>query len=98
MTDEVRVVAIMRAKAGERDAVERAIDDCAGPSRAEDGNLSYLVNVDADDPALFVVLESWASADARGRHLASAHFHALTEAVDGSGRLSRHEFFVLRPR
>ena len=97
MADGVRVVAFMRAKEGERDAVERAIDDCARPSRDEDGNLFYLVHVDADDPALFVVLESWASAAARDRHLASAHFHALTEAVDDSGRLSLHEFHVLHP-
>lgn len=97
MSEDLRVVAFMRAKQDEAEAVRSAVLACVRPSREEDGCLGYDAHTDADDPALFVVVEHWANADLRERHLRSGHFKALTQAVDGENRLSEHHFHVLRP-
>ena len=95
MSEPVRVVAFMHAKRGEEEAVERAVMACVAPSRAEDGNVSYVATRNDDDPRLFVVVEHWASREARERHLQSAHFKELGHQVDDAGRLDRHVFHVL---
>ena len=97
MTQDLRVVAFMRAKPTEREHVERAVLACVAPSQAEEGNLSYAAHLDTDDPLTFVVVEHWSSAKARERHLASPHFQRLIDEVDESGRLSDHHFHVLAP-
>lgn len=96
MSDDLRVIASMRAKSGQERAVRDAILACVGPSRAAEGNRSYAAPVDEQDPGLFVV-EHWASAEARARHLHTPHFKALGRAVDDVGRLSEHACHVLTP-
>ena len=59
--------------------------------------LAYVAHVDTNDPLLFVVVEHWASAEARDRHLQSPHFMELGREVDESGRLTHHEFHVIEP-
>ena len=97
MSRDLRVVAFMRAKPGQEDAVREAVLACVGPSRAEEGNVSYVAHVDQKDPRLFVVVEHWASAAARDRHLRTPHFAALGRDVDDAGRLSEHVFHVITP-
>ena len=96
VNEDVRVVAFMHARPGQEDAVRRAVLDCVGPSRAEEGNISYAAHVDNEDVLLFVVVEHWQSAEARNRHLQTEHFKALVRDVDDAGRLDRHVFHVLR--
>ena len=95
MSQPVRVVAFMHAKEGEEEAVERAVTSCVAPSRAEDGNVSYAATRDDEDSRLYVVVEHWASREARERHLQSAHFKELGRQIDDAGRLDRHIFHVL---
>ena len=89
-------MALMRAKPGKREAARRALLACVAPSRAEPGNLGYDVHVDLDDALRFVVVERWASAGARERHLQSGHFAQLIAEVDESDRLTAHTFHALR--
>lgn len=95
--NDIKVVAFMHAKPGEEEAVQNAIVECVPPSRVEAGNLSYYAHVAEDDPRLFVVIEHWASAEARDRHLQTDHFKALSRAVDDSEELDQHFFHVLSP-
>lgn len=44
MSQAIRVVAILIAKAGKESQVEQILRACVQPSRAEDGCLSYVLN------------------------------------------------------
>ena len=96
MSTNLRVVAFMRAKAGQVDAVREAILGCAIPSRNEEGNFSYNAHVDDKDSLLSVVVEHWASSAARAK-LESEHFRTLERVADDEGRLSDHFFHALQP-
>ena len=97
MQKDIRVVALLRALPGEEAAVEQALLACAQPSRAEAGNLSYVVHTCPDQPGLFTVVEHWASLEVRNRHTQTPHFQTLGEAVDKTHKLSEHVFYVLAP-
>ena len=97
MTKDLRVVAFMKANAGQEGTVREAILACVRQSRKEEGNISYAAHVDQADPSLFVVVEHWKSAEARDKHLHSEHFQVLKRVVDEERRLSEHRFHVLVP-
>ena len=97
MIGELRVVAFMQAKPGQEAAVRAAILDCVEQSRLEQSCISYNAPIDKSDLALFVVIEHWASAAARNRHLQAPHLKRLVASIDGEHRLSKHEFHVLEP-
>jgi len=96
MSDDMRIVVSMRANPGREDAVKSAVMACVAPSRAEEGNISYVAHIDVMEPSRFVIVEHWKDEHVRDRHLRSDHFKALSRAIDG-GQLSEHVFFVLRP-
>ena len=96
MSSDLRVVTFMRAKPGQERTVRNAILGCAIPSRNEAGNLSYNAHVDDKDSLLFVVVEHWASLEARAK-LESEHFRTLERVADDEGRLSEHFFHALQP-
>ena len=73
MADEVRVVAVLRARKGMADDLLAVWPDLAGQVRAEDGCLAYDLHRVLGDDEGFVVLERWASLDALARHGTSAH-------------------------
>ena len=89
---DIRAVALLRAKPGEEAAVQQALLACAGPSRAEEGNRSYVVHTCPEQPGLFTVVEHWANRAVRDRHTQTPHFRALGEAVDETHKLSEHVF------
>lgn len=87
----------MPAKPDEREKVEDSVLACVEPSRVEEGAIAYDVHVDSEDRLLFVVVEHWASAEVRDRHLQTLHFKRLGREVDDPDRLSHHKFQVLHP-
>ena len=97
METDLRVVAYMRVKPGQEKTVREAILACVPLSRQEEGNLSYVAHVDSKDPTLFIVVEHWANAATRERHLQSEHFKLLGRTVDDEGRLNEHFFHVIKP-
>lgn len=68
------VVATWVAEAGEEDAVAAAIERLVGPSRAEPGNLLYLVHRDPRDPRLFFFYEQYRDEASYQAHGVSEHF------------------------
>ncbi len=78
---ECTVIARVKAKAGKEKELERAWLKAAGLSRKEHGCLGYVLHRCASDPALFVSVEKWASAEANDRHMASAHIQELLRLV-----------------
>jgi autoinducer 2-degrading protein len=84
------VIAYWTAKEGEEDAVAAALTALTQPSRAEPGNLAYVVHRDPADPRRFVIYERYVDAAAFEAHGASEHFkrHGLE---DGIPRLESRE-------
>jgi autoinducer 2-degrading protein len=84
------VIAYWTAKEGEEDAVAAALANLTEPSRAEPGNLTYVVHRDPADPRRFVIYERYVDAAAFEAHAASQHFR-LHGLEDGIPRLESRE-------
>ena len=81
----VHVLAIIKTKLGQREAVLTLFNANVPAVLAEDGCIAYEATVDTDNagpmqtsfgPDTFVVVEKWASLDALGAHANSAHMKA----------------------
>ncbi|MET1009412.1 MAG: putative quinol monooxygenase [Gaiellaceae bacterium] len=65
------------AKEGEEDNVLAALEQLAGPSRAEPGCLMWQPHRDPENPGVFFFYEQYADAAAFEAHGASEHFQRL---------------------
>ena len=81
----IHVLAIITAKAGQRDSVLEAFRANVPNVRAEEGCIEYGAAIDVEGfgglqtqfgPDTFVVIEKWASADALRAHAAAPHMAA----------------------
>ncbi len=71
------VTAKWTARAGEADAVARAVAQLVEPARGEPGNLVYQCHRDPDDPNVFFFYEQFESEEAYQAHLDSPHMQEL---------------------
>lgn len=71
------VVAQLRANSDRASALGEALVALAAPIRAEPGCLRYVVFRDRDDPALFHLVEDWASDEALEAHFETPHFESV---------------------
>jgi quinol monooxygenase YgiN len=90
------VIARWTAKDGEEDAVAAALTNLIEPSRAEPGNLAYVVHRDPEDDRRFVIYESYVDEAAYRSHAESAHFR-LHGKETGIPRLTSREREFLTP-
>lgn len=83
MASKSDVIIIARAKArkGREKDLERALRDVAGPTRAQPGCVSFTVLRGAQDPAVMIGFERWASNEAHDRHLQGAHVQEFLSSV-----------------
>lgn len=65
----ITVIAKLTAKPGQEAALHDLFLGLVAPARAEPTNISYDLVVSVDDPATFVSVECWQSADALAAHL-----------------------------
>lgn len=93
MSQAIRVVAILIAKAGKESQVEQILRACVQPSRAEDGCLSYVLNRCIEQAGRFVFVERWASHEAIARHRQMPHYTAMANAL--GELLSDRQVYVL---
>ena len=81
MNDVLTIVAHTRAKPGrESDALEM-LRGLIEPTRAEAGCINYDLHQSADDPALFVFYENWASEKDFEAHGRSAHIQKFRQCA-----------------
>jgi len=73
MSDSVRVVALFKAKADQADRLGEVLAAMCGPTRAEDGCVSYDLLRNPKDPADFCFVEEWRDGAALKAHSQSAH-------------------------
>ena len=71
------LIAKWTAKEGEEENVRAALEQLAGPTRAEPGCLMWQPQVDVDDPRVFVIYEQYVDAAALEAHAASEHFKRI---------------------
>jgi quinol monooxygenase YgiN len=84
------VIARWTAEPGEEDAVAAALGNLVEPSRAEPGNLAYVVHRDPEDARRFVIYERYVDEAGYTAHAESEHFRRYGKE-DGIPRLSSRE-------
>ena len=70
---DLDVVAVLTAKPGSERIVEDALTALVGPTRAEEGCVSYTLSVSTADPSSFVTVERWRSQSDLDAHLQTDH-------------------------
>ena len=81
MSDEVAVIAEVRARAGEREALLAAIGKVLEPVGAEPGCVQYVVHTDDGDPDVVWFYERYRDPAARAEHGASDPIVELRRAL-----------------
>ncbi len=94
MTNQVKTVATLTAKAGQAAALRALLESLIGPSRAEPGNLRYDLWQDQADPARFVLDELYVDAAAVASHRETLHFKAYLAQI---GDLADRSALLLDP-
>ena len=77
------LLAQLQAKAGEEEAVGKALLAMVGPTRKESGCLCYNLHQSKKDKSQFMFYEQWASAEALAAHGKSSHMATMQQAIDG---------------
>ena len=77
----VIVVAMVKAKPGEEDAVKEVLVSLVEPTRKESGCLCYNLHQSKDDKTQFMFYEQWASKAALDAHGKTPHLQSLGEKL-----------------
>lgn len=85
------VVVSLYAKSGKEEELRRDLLVVVEESRKEEGSIRYDLHVDRNDPARFVFIEHWASAEQQSRHHNEGpHIRFFHE--NGAKNIERTEF------
>ncbi len=91
MSSQLHVIAVVKAKDGQRDLVREALMSLLAPTRAEAGCKEYLLHEDIEDKNTFIFYETWESAEALAAHMQSAHFLEVAERTKDAAELTIHQ-------
>ncbi|MGB2591970.1 MAG: putative quinol monooxygenase [Candidatus Acidiferrum sp.] len=72
--DAVTLVVQMRPREGQEMLLEAELRALVGPTRKEDGCITYDLHRSAEGPSAFLLHEIWASREAHSRHTGTPHF------------------------
>lgn len=75
--DAISILAVLKAKPGQVDALGKALQALLQPTRQEPGNLDYALFQLRDAPDTFYMRESWRDAAALETHISLPHFQAF---------------------
>ena len=82
MTEQLTVVAHLRALNGQIEETKKFLMALIGPTRAEPGCVEYWLHQDNDDPAEFTFYENWTNRPEWDKHMEMPHLQKLAEAKD----------------
>jgi quinol monooxygenase YgiN len=89
--DAVTQIVILRAREGQETLLEAELHALVGPSRKEEGCLTFDLHRSVDTPGAFLLHEVWSSRDAHTDHMHTPHFlrwnagkDALISSRDGT--------------
>src|SRR5580692_7263015 len=72
--EAVTLIVQLRPRDGQEMLLEAELRALVGPTRKEDGCLTYDLHRSAEGPAAFLLDEVWASREAHSRHCNTSHF------------------------
>lgn len=72
--DAVTLIVQLRPRDAQEMLLEAELRALVGPTRKEDGCLTYDLHRSADGPGAFLLHEVWASREAHSRHTNTPHF------------------------
>ncbi|MES3205702.1 putative quinol monooxygenase [Klebsiella aerogenes] len=75
--DTIALIAVLKAKAGQTEALRDALQALLLPTREEPGNLDYALFQLRDAPDTFYMRESWRDQQALDEHIAQPYFQAF---------------------
>ena len=75
------LTAIVKAKAGQEEAVKKVLVALVEPTRKEPGCLCYNLHQSKSDKTQFMFYEQWASKEALDTHSNTPHLRALPERL-----------------
>ncbi|WP_395490671.1 putative quinol monooxygenase [Cedecea davisae] len=81
-TETLTIIAMLKAKAGQRENLKAALKALVAPSRQEPGCLDYALFQLKDEPDAFYVRESWRGQQALELHNSLPHFQAFVKQMD----------------
>jgi len=72
--DAVTLIVLLRAKPGQEVLLEAELRALVGPTRREDGCITYDLHRDVEIPGAFLLHEVWATRDYHRAHTKTPHF------------------------
>lgn len=72
--DAVTLIVILRPREGQEILLDAELRALIGPTRKEEGCISYQLHRAVDSPGGFLLHEVWASRDAHTEHMRTPHF------------------------
>ncbi|MDO9127565.1 MAG: putative quinol monooxygenase [Parvibaculum sp.] len=91
---ELTIIAFIRARPGQTLALGRELCLLVPPTLAEEGCLGYEVHQSEDDPDIWLLYESWRSAEYLDAHFETPYLQAFFEkgAALVEGEVTMHKF------
>lgn len=72
--EAVTLIVLLRAREGQETLLEAELRALIGPSRREEGCLTFDLHRSVDAPGAFLLHEVWASREAHTEHMHTPHF------------------------
>ena len=82
MSEGITVIARIRARTGKEPETEQLLVGLIGPTRNEQGCISYNLFAMPDNPGSFLFIETWQSRGHLNDHLQQPHVQALIKCSD----------------
>ena len=67
------VLAIIEAKPGKEEELEKILKSLVAPTLQEEGCVNYDFHRDSNNPAIFMFYENWVNKDAHQKHCETTH-------------------------
>ncbi len=83
-TQELTLIATVKAKEGQRDFVRDEIIKLLVPTRQEEGCMTYFLHEDNKDPNCFVLYETWANHALWQQHMDGVNIAVFTKATENA--------------
>ncbi len=91
----VILVAEVKAKAGQEEAVGKALAALVEPTRKEEGCICYNLHQSTKDKARFMFYEQWTNQEVLTAHGQTPHMKALQQAINGLVESASVTFYEL---
>ncbi len=93
--NNIVIVAKIVANEGKSDLVKSELNKLLAPTHAEEGNVSYKIHQDMQNPNKFVAVEEWANGEAIQAHMATEHIKAYTQVTTENAAIASFEYVTL---